>query len=73
MTKLKLENIFIILLCFFNFLIHSRANKKNNVLNSALVIEMGKLGDMVCTTPMFRAIKNKYPKCENKRYRKTIA
>ena len=64
MTKLKLENIFIILLCFFNFLIHSRANKKNNVLNSALVIEMGKLGDMVCTTPMFRAIKNKYPKCK---------
>lgn len=25
------------------------------------VVQMAKLGDMVCTTPMFRAIKNKYP------------
>lgn len=26
-----------------------------------LVIQTGKLGDMVCTTPVFRAIKNQYP------------
>ncbi len=30
-------------------------------MNKILVIQTGKLGDMVCTTPVFRAIKNKYP------------
>mgnify|MGYP001610520403 CR=1 FL=1 len=28
------------------------------------VAQMGRLGDMVCTTPVFRALKEKYPECE---------
>ncbi len=28
-----------------------------------LIGQLAKLGDMVCTTPMFRAVKKKYPKC----------
>ena len=29
-----------------------------------VVAQMGRLGDMVCTTPVFRALKKKYPECE---------
>lgn len=28
-----------------------------------LIVQMGKLGDMVCTTPMFKAVKDVYPQC----------
>lgn len=33
-------------------------------LERVVIVQMAKLGDMVCTTPMFRAIKEKYPACE---------
>ncbi|TSC89022.1 MAG: heptosyltransferase III, partial [Parcubacteria group bacterium Gr01-1014_2] len=29
-----------------------------------IVAQMGRLGDMVCTTPVFRALKGRYPDCE---------
>ncbi|MEK7659283.1 MAG: glycosyltransferase family 9 protein [Patescibacteria group bacterium] len=29
-----------------------------------VVAQMGRLGDMVCTTPIFRALKDRYPECE---------
>lgn len=42
-----------------------RGFAKSDVKNpkKVLVVQMAKLGDMVCTTPMFRAIKDKYPDC----------
>ena len=35
--------------------------RKSTSPKRMLVIQMAKLGDMVCTTPLFRAIKNAYP------------
>lgn len=39
-------------------------NKPVNNPRKILIIQLAKLGDMVCTTPMFRAVKEKYPDCE---------
>src|SRR3989338_8223408 len=39
-------------------------SRKNAVLPGKIVVVQGaKLGDMVCTTPVFRAIKKAYPNC----------
>mgnify|MGYP001580527300 FL=1 len=62
--KDRIINLLIIIACLARFLAFGKANKLANRLNSILVIQMAKLGDMVCTTPMFRAIKDKYPNCE---------
>lgn len=35
--------------------------RKNSALERVLVVQMAKLGDMVCTTPIFRAIKKEFP------------
>src|SRR3989344_1260118 len=59
--KFKIKGIFIFLLCFFYFVFKGKADKKIPVLKKIAVMQMAKLGDMVCTTPMFRAIKEKYP------------
>ncbi len=47
------------LLCAAFFLLFRR--KVTMQSKNILVVQMAKLGDMVCTTPMFRAIKEKYP------------
>lgn len=44
----------------FYFLIFFKKRKKGNGLN-ILVIQTAKIGDLVCTTPIFRAIKENYP------------
>jgi len=44
-------------------LFYGKANKKI-IPKKLLIIQGAKLGDMVCTTPMFKAVKQKYPKCE---------
>jgi len=38
--------------------------RKRNTVKKILVVQLAKLGDMVCTTPMFRAIKAIYPDVE---------
>ena len=35
--------------------------RKKNIPETILVIQLAKLGDMICTTPMFRAVKEHYP------------
>jgi len=40
---------------------HWRPRRKVPKPRTILVVQMAKLGDMVCTTPMFRAIKQRYP------------
>jgi len=63
MILYKIKNFLILLLCFFYFLYHGKANKKIKEVKKVLVVQTAKLGDMVCTTPIFRAIKLKYPNC----------
>jgi ADP-heptose:LPS heptosyltransferase len=58
-----INNIFLILVCFFYYFFKKKQSifRKNG---KVLIIQMAKLGDMVCTTPMFRAVKEKYPNCK---------
>jgi lipopolysaccharide heptosyltransferase II len=44
---------------FFYLLIFLRKNEERQL--KILVIQTAKIGDLVCTTPIFRAIKEKYP------------
>lgn len=60
----RLRNILLLLLCFVYFFIRGSGKKKNSVPKKVLVAQLAKLGDMVCTTPVFRAIKKHYPACE---------
>ncbi|MFA6428763.1 MAG: glycosyltransferase family 9 protein [Candidatus Buchananbacteria bacterium] len=60
----KLEIFFVLLYCFLYCLIRGKANKIVMKPKNILVAQTAGLGDMVCTTPMFRAIKNKYPECK---------
>lgn len=46
------------------FLIRGKANKKIGTPKKVLIVQLAKLGDMVCTTPMFGAVKEKYPDSE---------
>lgn len=57
----KIKRLIIFLLCFLKFFVSGKANKKVKDPRKLLVAQTAKLGDMVCATPMFRAIKEKYP------------
>ncbi len=72
----KLRNIILLKLCLSRAVFRGRADKflveiasstrndRSRALGAGLnvlIIQMAKMGDMVCTTPVFRAIKNKYP------------
>lgn len=61
---LKIKNIILLWLCFFKFLREGKSDKEIKELKKVAVVQLAKLGDMVCVTPMFRAIKNKYPECK---------
>ena len=41
--------------------VRGKANRIPKKINKVLVIQMAKLGDMVCTTPVFRALKKTHP------------
>jgi len=60
----KIKKIILLLFCLFFSIYKGKANKKVDKSRKVLVVQMAKLGDMVCTTPMFRAVKGKYPDCE---------
>lgn len=60
----KFKKIGLLLICLVFSIYKGRAVKKINSPKKILIIQMAKLGDMVCTTPMFRAVKNKYPNVE---------
>lgn len=49
--------------CFIRFIIKGCANKKCANPQKVLIVQTSKLGDMVCTTPLFEAIKKSYPRC----------
>lgn len=50
-----------LLLCFSRAIFFGFSRQQITDPKSFLVIALAKLGDMVCTTPVFRAIKEKYP------------
>ncbi len=61
---LTFKKIFLLTSCFGVALVRGKSNKKIIKPKKVLIFQMAKLGDMVCTTPMFRAVKEKYPDCE---------
>src|SRR3989338_9471272 len=57
----KIKCLFIFFICVARFMIFGKANKKIKSPKKIAIMQTAKLGDMVCTTPMFRAAKEKYP------------
>ncbi len=55
----KIKNIAILSACYA-YSIFKVKNNKNLIPKSIIIFSMGKLGDMVCITPLFNAIKSKY-------------
>lgn len=62
--KLRLQNIVLLLASMAYFFMRGSATKKFLEPRKAIIFQLAKMGDMVCTTPMFRAIKTKYPDCK---------
>ncbi|MBX4181390.1 glycosyltransferase family 9 protein [Candidatus Parcubacteria bacterium] len=58
-----LKNLHIIVRCFYLYLIQGKADKTLSSPKSIIIIQRAKLGDMISTTPMFRAVKKVYPEC----------
>jgi len=59
----RIKNLIILTLAGVRFIFNGRADKKVEMPKKILIVYLGKLGDMVCATPLFRAIKVKYPDC----------
>ncbi|TAL49390.1 lipopolysaccharide heptosyltransferase family protein, partial [Patescibacteria group bacterium] len=59
----QVKNPILVARCFLRFLVYGKANKEINLPESVLIIQLGKFGDMLATTPMFRAVKKTYPAC----------
>jgi len=56
-----LENIILLLQSYLYFFIRGKADKTPKDVKRVLVLLNAKMGDMVVITPIFHAIKNKYP------------
>ena len=48
--------------CLVRFLVNGRAVAVPKNIKTVMIIQTAQMGDMVCTTPVFRAIKQAYPK-----------
>jgi len=59
----RIKNIFLVIICYLKFFSKGKADKKTDQPEKILVVQLAKIGDMVCTTPMFKAVKEKYPNC----------
>lgn len=61
----NIKKFILFVLCIIKYLFSGKANKKIKISpKKVLIIQTAKLGDMVCTTPMFRAVKEKYLDCK---------
>lgn len=56
-----LTELILAVLCYFYVLVRGPASNVLGAPKRVVVVQMAKLGDMVCTTPLFRAIKARYP------------
>lgn len=61
---LRFRNILLLIMSLVRFFVFGRAAKEVGKPRRAVVVQLAKMGDMVCTTPVFRAIKAAYPGCE---------
>lgn len=59
-----LKKITLVSLCYAYRLIRGNATHVPQIPRAFAVIQMAKLGDMVCTTPVFHALKMKYPEAQ---------
>jgi ADP-heptose:LPS heptosyltransferase len=60
--KTFFKNLLILAACYYLYFVHIFHKKRSiGKRPKILIIQLAKLGDMVCTTPMFRAIKKIYP------------
>ena len=57
----RISNLYLFLRCVGRYLYRGRANRAVTLPRSVVVVQFAKLGDIVCTTPMFRAIKKASP------------
>lgn len=57
----RLYTAWLFVRCVLRRLVHGPARAIPRCLESVLIVQQGKLGDMVCTTPLFRAIKAAQP------------
>lgn len=62
--KYKLKILLLSFLCLLRYVIFGKATRKQKEFKKIVIFQGAKLGDMVCTTPVFRAVKEKYPKCK---------
>ena len=60
----RLKTYWALSACFVAALYRGSAKQLTNAPKSVTIIQLAKLGDMVCTTPMFAAIKKAYPQTE---------
>lgn len=60
--KFRLQNITLVVLSRIYALYRGRSREHCICPKKIVIVQPAKLGDMVCTTPMFRAVKKAYPK-----------
>lgn len=59
-----IQKIIITFVALIRWIIFGPADSVPRNPKRIIVAQMGRLGDMVCTTPVFRALKKSYPECE---------
>lgn len=57
----KITNFIIFIRCGIHALLHGSTRNIPKNPKAIAVFQLAQMGDMVCTTPVFRAIKNQYP------------
>ena len=60
--KAKIYNVLLLVCCVLYAVVRGRATHVVLKPGHFVVVQNAKLGDMVCTTPVFRAIKQQYPR-----------
>lgn len=60
----KMKNIVLLIRCLAYALLHGTADKISKNISRIIVVPAGKLGDIVCTTPVLSAIRKSLPRTE---------
>jgi len=60
----RLKNISILFFCLVRYIFKGRSNKKKKNINTFLVVPTGKMGDMVCNTPVLNNIRKVKPQAK---------
>ncbi|MEK7108845.1 MAG: glycosyltransferase family 9 protein [Patescibacteria group bacterium] len=60
----SLENFSLLVCCLVYALVRGAAKRPAPSPKRVCIIQTAKMGDMICTTPMFRAVKERYPEAE---------